>query len=143
MQRYYSQTTQTTYLSGVHATMPDDAVKITEARFLEVIVNPPAGKARGHDGDGLPILIDRPEPDFQLLVERARQWRDGVIGLVQWLISRHRDEIELGLPTTLTPGQFSELLLYVQSLRDWPAAPSFPEPQSRPIEPSWVTDQLQ
>ncbi len=60
MQRYYSQTTQTTYLDGVHATMPDDAVKISEALFREVIVSPAAGKVRAHHEEGLPYLVDPP-----------------------------------------------------------------------------------
>lgn len=62
MKRYYSKSTQTTYVSGIHAAMPDDAVEITDQRYVEVIVNPAAGKLRSHDEYGLPILIDPPQP---------------------------------------------------------------------------------
>ncbi|KAB0547892.1 phage tail protein [Pseudomonas argentinensis] len=58
--RYYSKTTGTTYLSNIHSHFPDDAVPITEERYLAVIANAPAGKVRSHDDQGLPILIDPP-----------------------------------------------------------------------------------
>lgn len=60
MKRYYSKKTGTTYLSSVHASMPDDAVEITEERYLSVIANPTPGKIRSHDANGLPFLIDPP-----------------------------------------------------------------------------------
>ncbi|SED51044.1 hypothetical protein [Pseudomonas anguilliseptica] len=57
--RYYSKTTGCTYLAGVHQNqMPADAIPITEERYLSVIANPPLDKVRGHDSEGLPILID-------------------------------------------------------------------------------------
>lgn len=59
--RYYSKTTGNTYLSFMHGEhMPEDALPITDARYLEVIANPAPGKVRGHDDEGLPILIDAP-----------------------------------------------------------------------------------
>jgi hypothetical protein len=141
MKRYYSKTTQTTYVSGIHAAMPEDAVVITDQRFDEVIGNPIEGKVRGHDAGGLPILIDPPGLTLEQLAEAERQWRDGAISQVQWLINRHRDEIEIGLATTLTTEQFPELLAYVQSLRDWPQSPDFPDSQHRPTAPDWIAEQ--
>jgi hypothetical protein len=58
--RYYSKTTGCCYLQGVHTSMPPDAVVIPDARYESVIGNPPPGKVRSHDADGLPILIDPP-----------------------------------------------------------------------------------
>jgi hypothetical protein len=63
MQRYYSASTGTTYLSSIHTDMPTDAKPISEDRYLQVIANPDRLKVRGHDEDGLPILIDLPQPD--------------------------------------------------------------------------------
>lgn len=143
MKRYYSKTTQTTYLSGFHTEIPADAVVIPDQRHEEVIVNPVAGKVRSHDADGLPILIDPPGPTPEQLAEAERQWRDEAISQVQWLINRHRDEVEIGLATTLTIEQFAELLGYVQSLRDWPAAPLFPDVSGRPLAPQWLASQTE
>ena len=71
MQRFYSQTTGSTYLSTIHTDMPADAKSISEERYLQVIANPAPHKVRGHDQDGLPILIDPPQRDAtELLAER-------------------------------------------------------------------------
>jgi len=58
--RHYSQTTGCTYIAGVHAEVPADAVLIDDARYQAVIANPAPGKIRSHDAGGLPILIDPP-----------------------------------------------------------------------------------
>lgn len=138
MKRFYSRTTLTTYLEGIHRVMPADAKEITEARFLEVIGNPAPDKVRGHDADGLPILIDPPPED---LAAQERAWRNTEILHVQWIRDRHRDEQELSRSTSITPEQFVELLVYLQTLRDWPQQSVFPVKQSRPIAPTWVADQ--
>lgn len=63
--------------------------------------------------------------------------RRGLLQDVIWMRDRHRDQLDLGTPTTLTEQQFTELLTYIQALRDvpvvsdplgvpiWPSLPSF------------------
>ncbi len=58
MTRFYSRSTGNCYLSSVHASMPPDAVPISEDRYQQVIESPAPGKERSHDADGLPILVD-------------------------------------------------------------------------------------
>ncbi|MGO0694427.1 hypothetical protein ACTORG_13155 [Pseudomonas guariconensis] len=72
-----------------------------------------------------------------------RQWRDSELEARQWLRDRHRDEQDLGRPTTLTDEQFIEFLTYLQALRDWPVAGSFPDPQQRPAPPDWIDQYTQ
>ncbi|WP_347505150.1 phage tail protein [Pseudomonas anguilliseptica] len=61
--RFYSQETGCTYIAGIHSDqMPRDAKPISEELYLAVIANPLPGKVRGHDADGLPMLIDPPPP---------------------------------------------------------------------------------
>ena len=142
MKRFYSQSTQTTYVPGVHADIPDDAVEIADALYLSVIGNPEQGKVRAHDEKGLPYLVDAPvvmpEPG---VTERA--WRDAELSSVMWLRDRHRDQLDIGSDTTLTVEQFAELLLYMQALRDWPQSADFPDSQHRPIAPDWIAEQTQ
>jgi hypothetical protein len=140
VKRFYSQTTQTTYLEDLHKTMPSDAKEISEARYLEVLANPAPDKVRGHDAEGLPILVDLP-PESWAALERG--WRDGEILRVQWLRDRHRDEQDLSRATTLSAAQFVALLSYVQSLRDWPENSDFPVEQARPVPPDWIASQTQ
>jgi len=69
-------------------------------------------------------------------IERA--WRDAEITLYQWLRDRHRDELDLGRPTTFSDVQFLELLNYLQRLRDWPQDQHFPDRSARPVSPDWI-----
>ena len=72
-----------------------------------------------------------------------RRWRDLELQGVAWLRERHRDQTELGGDTTLTAGQYGELLAYMQQLRDWPQSNSFPDASKRPVAPAWIKDQAQ
>jgi hypothetical protein len=142
--RYYSKTTGCTYLASLHgANMPADIVPIDEARFLSVIGNPDPGKIRGHDAQGLPILINPLPPTVEALSVRERLWRDAMIERVKWLRERHRDQLDTGEQTTLMPEQFSELLAYIQALRDWPQSANFPDSQHRPIASDLIAEQSQ
>lgn len=75
---------------------------------------------------------------LQERMDAERQWRDSQLTSRQWLRDRHRDEQDLGRPTTLDNEQFVQLLTYLQSLRDWPIDEAFPDPQQRPDPPSWI-----
>lgn len=142
MKRFYSPSSGTTYLEGVHSEMPPDAVDITEAMYLTVIGNPVPGKVRAHDERGLPYLVDAPETDLDLPAQE-RTWRDAQLSAVMWLRERHRDQLEIAGTPTLTDEQFGKLLVYIQALRDWPQSPEFPDNQHRPVAPSWITKQTQ
>ncbi len=118
-------------------------VEITEEQWQALLDGETAGRCISADKRGRPILIDPPPPSIELLSARGRQWRDGEIESVRWLRERHRDETEADRPTTLTAAQASELLDYVQALRDWPKHPDFPFIKSRPVRPAWVNEYLQ
>lgn len=142
MKRLYSPSTGTTYLVGMHPKIPADALEISDALYLAVIGNPPPGKVRVHDERGLPYLVDAPEvvPD---LATQEREWRDVELTSVMWLRERHRDQLEIEAPTTLTVEQFKGLLVYMQSLRDWPQSPDFPQIEHRPAAPPWIAEQTE
>ncbi|MGE8352820.1 MAG: phage tail assembly chaperone [Pseudomonas protegens] len=140
--RFYSQTTQTTYLRGMHASMPADAVEITDELYMTVIGNPPPGKVRAHDDQGLPYLIDAPEVVLDPATQE-RGWRDAELASVMWLRERHRDQLEIEAPTSIDGEQFKELLVYMQALRDWPQSTDFPDVQHRPAAPPWIAEQVE
>lgn len=145
MKRFYSQSAGTCYIDGIHSDIPSDAVLIDDERYNEVIANPDPSKVRDHDVQGLPVLIDPPAAvltaDELASIERA--WRDAEVSFSEWLVTRHRDEQDMQLPTTLTTEQFIELLVYRQTLRDWPQTEAFPDSAQRPIAPPWIADQSQ
>jgi hypothetical protein len=142
MKRFYSPSTGTTYLEGIHTEMPPDAIEISEALYLSVIGNPAPGKVRAHDERGLPYLIVAPEPEPDLPAQE-RTWRDAQLSAVMWLRERHRDQLEIAGSTTLSVEQFDELLVYIQALRDWPQSSDFPDTQHRPVAPSWIAEHTQ
>lgn len=90
-----------------------------------------------YDWDGTAWIADQVAIDaHEQTMERA--WRDGEIASHTWLRDRHSDEILQELPTTLTEAQHTELLTYIQLLRDWPAHADFPDTANRPEKPSWL-----
>src|SRR3546814_522202 len=60
MSRLYSKSTGTTYIRGLHTSIPSDAVELPDEVYQSVIANPAPGKVRSHDPAGLPILVDAP-----------------------------------------------------------------------------------
>lgn len=74
---------------------------------------------------------------------RERVWRDRCISPLIESRDRHRDEVELGMLTTLTASQFAELLAHIQKLREWPQSPDFPDSERRPVAPAWINNQTE
>ena len=88
------------------------------------------------------MLVDRVETAEEL-ASAERAVRDGELLSVEWLRNRHRDQLDIGVDTTLTPAQFKELLVYLQALRDWPQSEHFPKIEHRPVAPPWIAEQTQ
>ncbi|WP_411564834.1 phage tail assembly chaperone [Pseudomonas shirazensis] len=114
------------------------SIELTEAEYREL-----AGQALALDVEGRPILASLVAPSNQQLESAERAWRDSELAAVAWLRDRHRDQMEINAPTTLTQDQYNELLLYMQALRDWPQSELFPSIEHRPIVPDWIADQSQ
>ena len=63
-----------------------------------------------------------------------RAQRDTALAATDWLVQRHRDEIDMNGKTTLSSDQFKALLSYRDNLRNLPNQKGFPE-ISLPAEP--------
>lgn len=72
------------------------------------------------------------EPDDALLAHAVRTDRTRRIARVRWLIDRHRDEVALGVTTTLTAEDYRGVLQHIQDLRDVPDQAGFPHTISWP-----------
>ncbi|WP_369987758.1 phage tail assembly chaperone [Pseudomonas xanthosomatis] len=83
-------------------------------------------------------LVQRPAAD-----DAERSWRDNELLAVTWMRDRHRDQLELGVAPTFAAEQYTELLTYMQHLRDWPQSEAFPAIEQRPVPPAWITDHTQ
>ncbi|WP_124298615.1 phage tail protein [Pseudomonas chlororaphis] len=141
---FTSKTTRNFYDQSVSTDIPDDAVKISiavhAALFEEQVAT---GKVIEWGDDGYPFLADPPPASQVDLAAWERYWRDAQLLSTDPLVSRHRDELEEGSETTLTPAQYSELQVYRRSLRNWPENGEFPLADHRPVTPSWLAEQLQ
>lgn len=62
--------------------------------------------------------------------------RNAAMASTDWLVSRHRDEVEFGDSKSLTDAQFRELQGYRSALREWPTSASFPDVM--PTAPTWL-----
>lgn len=137
MSKLYSPSTGGCYIKGLHSTIPDDVIEITDELFKSVIGNPPANKERAHKPDGTPYLVDRKQSADELAYE-ARAWRDARLASTEWLVTRHRDELDMSMPQSLSSDQFASLLTYRQELRDMPSTDGFPSDSARPDAPEWL-----
>lgn len=80
----------------------------------------------------------KPFDDAQSRAKKAelfRSVRRQILGDTDWLVTRHRDQRDVGV-TTLSQSQYKELLEFRQYVRDFPTHPGFP---SREIDtPDWI-----
>lgn len=113
--------------------IPFTAMSTASEDFVKAIYDNAVKGDYGPIADYVPVVVSADE-----LAARARLWRDQEISDSQWLIERHRDQVDAGNKTTLTAAQYSTLLAYRQALRDWPTVQNFPADASRPVAPDWL-----
>ncbi|WP_426205475.1 phage tail assembly chaperone [Pseudomonas sp. TWP3-1] len=96
-----------------------------------------------------PALAEPPAVVIQTAVaedkepaDAGRTWRQSAFAATEWLITRHRDEQDLGRGTMLKAQQYLQLLEYRQALRDWPDSSGYPTAVSRPSAPQWLPGTL-
>lgn len=122
-------------------TWPDDALEVTDEEWQEFGQQPPPpGMRRGSDDKGRPAWV-QPVVTPEEASEQERMWRNRQLSLTDPLITRHRDQAEVGRVTTLSPEQYRQLQDYRMELRDWPDSAMFPDIAFRPSDPVWLVNQ--
>lgn len=137
---FFSATELGFYDSNIVEAIPEDGVEVSLEHRRAILDGQTAGMVVAADESGHPILIDRPPASAEALAAAERVWRDRQLALTDPLISRHRDEIEEGGPTSITLEQYAELQAYRRTLRNWPEAGEFPLAEHRPAAPSWLSE---
>ncbi|WP_331831867.1 phage tail assembly chaperone [Pseudomonas sp. LH21] len=122
--------------------IPDDAVAVPEAQAIMLKNGLAAGKVVVKGDDGMPVLGDPPPPTGEALAETERRWRDRQLLATDPLVTRHRDELELVQPCTLSAEDYLALQHYRAALRQWPESQAFPGVAKRPSAPPWLDDLL-
>jgi hypothetical protein len=134
---FYAQTLGFDRVENPGPELPEGAVEITQAQYIELFAGQAAGKVISATATGQPVL-NEPLVSPVALIALERDWRNNVLQNTQWLVLRDAEELEMGEGTTLRTEEFKQLLAYRQALRDWPNNPDFPDARSRPIEPDWL-----
>lgn len=119
---------------GTEITDEEHAALFDSARGFKIIVP---------GIDGRPELQDPPLPTADELALVERVWRDKQLSSTDGVVTRHRDELEEGIETTLTSMQYVSLQAYRRALRNWPEAGEFPLVDHRPTAPPWLAGQPQ
>lgn len=118
-----------------------DAMEVSGELYEQMLlVREQGGRVIAGKG-GKPIAAPPPTPTDAEQAEKARRWRDSQLTMSEWVVTRHRDEVDMAMKTTITTQQFSGLLKYRQALRDWPTVEGFPSENLRPNAPDWLADQ--
>lgn len=123
MRKFYSRSTGGFYSEDVHGKdgIPNDGFEITDEEWQALLQQQSLGKQIVGGAHGGPVAID-PAPAPGLLVRRDNALRE-----TDWLVSRHRDEIEVDQgQTTLTRDEYSALQTWRRTLRDITSDPLFP-----------------
>lgn len=138
---FFSPGTGYFYDDQINSVIPDDAREITADLRDYLLAQQAGGRQVVADTYGDPVLTPQPPVDPEVMATIERQWRDAQLLATDGIVSRHRDELEEGIATTLTAEQYAELQAYRRALRDWPSAGSFPSIDERPSAPIWLAGQ--
>ena len=77
-----------------------------------------------------------PTPTTEQIESEVRSKRDTLLAETDWVVIRHRDEVEEGIPTSLSPEEYSSIQAYRRDLRDITEQSGFPENINWPIPPN-------
>ena len=141
MSKLFSASTMGFYDTEFSLSIPTDAFEISDELHEQLVSGPSHGLQLSLNAKNKPCLI-KVEQDSNALATMERRWRDTQLSLNEWLVTRHRDDREMSVPSVLTDEQFAELLVYRRALRDWPESELFPKVSHRPAEPVWLESQL-
>lgn len=124
---FYSSSTNGFFHSVIHGDkIPDDAVEITEDDHKYLLQAQWGGKDIVMGPNGKPTAVDRVVPHAERVASKRRE-RDSALASTDWLVVRHRDEMDAGLTTTLSNDKYTSLLKYRSTLRNITSDRNFPD----------------
>ncbi|WP_338585061.1 phage tail assembly chaperone [Pseudomonas sp. MAG733B] len=138
----YSSKTTSQFHESDYGQVPADAIEIS-AELHQYLLGGQTTQQMINFSTEPPSLMDRPPVSVEHLTEAERAWRDAQLTATDGVVTRHRDELEEGIATTLTAERYRALQTYRQQLRDWPQGGGFPQMDLRPTAPSWLLEQEQ
>jgi len=123
MTKFYSKQTGGFYSVDVHGKngIPGDAFELTDEQWLDLLDQQAKGMEIRPGTHGGPVAV-APDPAPGLLTQR-----DNALSDSDWLVARHRDELDVGSgQTSLTDEQYTALQAWRRALRNIKSHPDFP-----------------
>lgn len=108
-------------------TWPADGAEVSDDEVQALLQAEQNGKVIQADANGKPVAVDPPPPSTEQCCAAKRAERDHLLASTQWLVDRHREQMDGDLPTSITPAQYKGLLAFRQALRDLPNQAGFPD----------------
>jgi hypothetical protein len=122
----YSASNRGFFSRAIHKTLPDDAVELTDAQYLDLRDSQSRGMVIEPDKDGKPTTVPRAQETLTVAQrgQRILVERDQAVMAVQGEIDQARDDKDLGQPMAAT--QFQALIQYKRQLLAIEKDPAFP-----------------
>lgn len=127
MTKFYSPSENGFFSHDVHGKrgIPADAVEITDEEWQQLLQQQATGKQIVAGTHGRPVTQDR-KTVVDIIAARNRALDD-----TDWLVARHRDELDYGGRVTLTAAQYSNLQAWRRALRE--VTPDMTSLPTRPV----------
>jgi hypothetical protein len=127
MSKYWSPSDKGFYDDEIHGDdKPGDVVEITDEEHASLLEAQSRGRIIDTGKDGKPIARDLNDKELSVGRKRAR---DQLLTETDWLVNRHRDEIDSDITTTLSSDQYRSLQEWRVALRNLTEHPDFPRVQ--------------
>ncbi|APC16280.1 hypothetical protein BLL42_11280 [Pseudomonas frederiksbergensis] len=140
MKRVYSTGTGGNYLVGFHQEIPDDAREIPDELYDAAFANPDSGKVRGPDVDGLPTMIDAPQPTAEEILAAATvaavTERDRLLAYATLRINPLQDAVDLDEASAQEAALLKAWKQYRVALNRIESQQAFPTDITWPLTPS-------
>lgn len=135
----YSAQTCGFYNIEIHGdNIPDDAVEITNELHAALLEGQSQGKIIASNEDGRPILVDKPVPPYEEILEKKTadeiSWRNEMLRQVIDGLDQIRNDAEFGSTTYNKPYTAAQLNAVRVLLCEYPDSEGFPF-GSRPTMP--------
>lgn len=134
---FYSKRNNGFYDTAIHGdAIPSDAVEISIDSYLGLMESQTKGKVIVGDDKGFPTAVT-PNVSSAAKAVGLRMQRDDALAATDWIVTRHRDEMEASDVPTLQPEQYAALQTYRQALRNITSQPGFPD-VTLPAAPDFI-----
>lgn len=95
----YSPSANAFYDASINLVIPDDAVKITDKKWADLLAGQAEGKLIACGADMLPCLTDQPLPTAEELISQAEDKRSRLRAEADTAIQPLQDASDLGIAT--------------------------------------------